>query len=198
MGQILDTTNFCVTLLLFVNFLQIGRASPVVSTHDLATISEVRLRRAMTLKLSHKGFIVIAISDCSVMINGTNTNLKSGEYREISSGESLELAPTKATAPRLLLVDIVASSQALTIEATKLSPHQELEDASDRNETLLIALNNMQLRDERDLAEEGEPCKPSLPKVIRLNSGHSVWLKPGMHRVRNTGNSTASFVTVEW
>jgi hypothetical protein len=96
------------------------------------------------------------------------------------------------------LVEVVSARQPLTIEATTLAPNQELEDASDRNSTLLVAIAPLRLRDVSDLAEEGVPWKAGPQRRIELQKGETAWLNKGMHRVRNAGNSVARFVTIEW
>lgn len=103
-----------------------------------------------------------------------------------------------AANPRLALVEVVASSQTLTITSHSLAAHQELEDASDRNQTLIVALDSLEISDEHNLAAEGEPWKPSEIRVIRLQRGGTGWLNHGIHRVRNARSTIARFMTIEW
>lgn len=152
----------------------------------------------MALKPNHQRFVIVALADCSVVIDGKVTVLKRGDFTEQLGAVSLELAPAGGAAPILVLVNILSSSQPLSIESTSLAPQQQLEDASERNRTLLIALSDLLLRDERDLAEEGEAWRSSPARRIRLRSGNVVWLRHGMHRIRNTGNAAAKFITIEW
>jgi hypothetical protein len=53
----------------------------------------------------------------------------------------------------LVLINVVAETQSLTIESTTLARNQELEDASDRNATLLVAITSLRLRDVRNLTD---------------------------------------------
>jgi hypothetical protein len=152
----------------------------------------------MVFEPNHQRFVIVALTDCSVVIDGKMIVLKGGEFTEELGEVSLKLAPAGDTTPILVLVNILSSSQPLTIKSTKLEPQQQLEDASDRNRTLLIALSDLLLRDERDLAEEGEPWRSSPARRIRLRSGNVVWLRHGMHRVQNTGNASARYITIEW
>ena len=103
-----------------------------------------------------------------------------------------------AANPRLALVEVVASSQALTVISRTLTAHQEFEDASSRNQTLVIALDSLQITDEQNLAPEGEPWKSSKTREVRLQRGETAWLNQGMHRVRNAGSTVARFITIEW
>jgi len=186
------------TILLSVVFsLHVG-ASSVKSPNGLASASLVRISRAMRFKLDHKGLLVIALEDCSVVINGHRDALKAGDYKEFRTGDSVELSPAASTNPQLVLVDVLEASQPLTILPGNLAVHQELEDASDRNQTLLIALDILQISYEQNLAVEGEPWKSSHTRTVRLHRGETAWLEKGMHRMRNTGNTAARFITIEW
>ena len=150
------------------------------------------------MKFNHKNLIVVPLEDCAVVINGHRTALKEGDYKEVSAGDDLSLSPVSAANPRLVLVEVVASSQALTINFEVLAAHQQLEDASDRNQTLIIALDSLEVRDEQNSAAEGEPWKSSEIRMIRLQRGETGWLNYGMHRVRNARSMVARFITVEW
>ena len=147
---------------------------------------------------SDEGFVLVAIQDCVIQINGTSINLKAGDYKTISGKRGLEIAQSGLITIPLVLVEVVSARQPLTIEATTLAPNQELEDASDRNSTLLVAVAPLRLRDVSDLAEEGAPWKASPQRKIELQKGQTAWLKEGMHRVRNMGNSAARFIIIEW
>jgi hypothetical protein len=176
-------------------------ASTPSSEKDLAKVSLVRLDQDTTLNFqatSDEGFVLIAIQDCVIQINGTIVNLKAGDYKTVSGKRGLEIAQSGLITIPLVLVEVVSARQPLTIKATTLAPNQELEDASDRNSTLLVAVAPLRLRDVSDLAEEGEPWKSGPQRNIELQKGEAAWLKEGMHRVRNAGNSVARFVTIEW
>ena len=176
-------------------------ASVPISEKDLAKVSLVRLDRETKLKFqatSDEGFVLVAIQDCVIQINGTSTSLKTGDYKTVSGKRGLEIAQSGLITIPLVLVEVVSARQPLTIEATTLAPNQELEDASDRNSTLLVAIAPLRLRDVSDLAEEGAPWKASPQRKIELQKGQTAWLKEGMHRVRNMGNSAARFIIIEW
>jgi hypothetical protein len=99
----------------------------------------------------------------------------------------LELAQSVLTTIPFVLIKVIAATQPLTVEATTLARNQELEDASDRNATLLVAITPLRLHDVRNLAGEGEHWKSGSQKTIELQQGHTVWLTQGMHRLRNSG-----------
>lgn len=157
------------------------------------------MRRNLTFQsISQQGFVLVAVKDCSVLIDGQSTTLKAGDYKKIPGTQSLELAQSGLTTVPFVLIKVVAATQSLTIEATTLARNQELEDASDRNATLLVAITSLRLHDVRNLADEGEHWKSGPQRTIELQQGQTVWLMQGMHRLRNSGNTATQFVTVEW
>jgi hypothetical protein len=171
------------------------------SEKDFAKVSLVQLNRETKLNFqatSDEGFVLVAIQACIIQINGTSTNLKAGDYRTISGKRSLEIAQSGPITIPLVLVEVVFARQPLTIEAAILAPNQELEDASERNATLLVAIAPLRLRDVRDLAGEGDPWKSGPQRKIELQKGETAWLKEGMYRIHNVGNSVARFITIEW
>ena len=169
---------------------------PGALQRGITRVSVVQLNHSM--KLDHKNLIVIPLEDCAVLVNDQKIALKAGDYKEFSSGESLTLRPVGSGSTRIAFVEVVASSQALTITSQSLAPHQEMEDASDRNQTLVVALDSLEIRDMQDLAAEGQPWKSSETRSIRLQQGETAWLKRGMHRVKNAGSTVAKFMTIEW
>lgn len=171
-------------------------AGPRASQRGITRVSVVKLNHAM--KLDHQTLIVVPLEDCAIVFNGQRMALKSGDHKEFSSGDNPTLGPVGSAKPRLALIEVVASSQALTITSQSLASHQELEDASDRNQTLVVALNSLELRDKRNLAAEGQPWKSSETRSIRLHGGETAWLNQGMHRVKNARSTVAKFITIEW
>jgi hypothetical protein len=177
------------------------KASAPISEKDLAKVSLVQLNQETKLNfqaISDEGFVLVAIQDCMIQINGTSTNLKAGEYKTVSGKRDLEIAQSGQITIQLVLVEVVSAHQPLTIGTTTLAPNQELEDASDRNSTLLVAIAPLKLRDVKDLADEGEPWKAGPQRKIELQKGETAWLKGGMRRIRNMRNFEARFITIEW
>ena len=171
------------------------------ANNNIAKVSLIELDAAAPTSFrasSDRGFVLVAIKDCSLLVDGERTKLKAGEYKAIPGRRTLELGRSETPNCPLVLIEIIAASQALTIEKTALGGHKEMEDASDRNSTLLIAISPLQIRDTRNLAEEDGPWKSGPQKSIELHEGQFTWLQRGVHRLRNSGNSTICFVTVEW
>jgi hypothetical protein len=171
-------------------------ATPTEPQRGIARVSVVKLSHAMNL--DRKNIIIVPLENCAILINGQQVALKEGDYKEFQVGGSLDLSPASSISPRLALVEVVGSSQALTVSSLNLVAHQEVEDASSRNQTLVIALDSLQISDEQNLAPEGEPWRSSKTRVIRLQRGETTWLIPGMHRVRNAASTVARFITIEW
>ena len=191
----------CVVLLLATLVTTRVDAGVSFSEKSLAKVSLVTLNRETKLTFqpsSNEGFVVVAIHDCTLLIDGKSTILKAGDYARLPGKQSLGLAESGPMTMPIVLAEIVSAQQPLTINATTLAPNGVLEDASDWNSTLLIAISPLQLRDVRDLAEGGEPRKSGPQRKIELQQGQTVWLQEGIHRVRNAGSSEARFVTIEW
>jgi hypothetical protein len=176
-------------------------AAPQRSIKPLAEVSLIRLNSGHPMSFqpnSNQGFIVVALQNCMVMIDGQKEVFRSANFRQIKGKQILKLAGLSSVAAPLVLVTVKNADQNLTIEDTVLTPHQEVEDASDSNPTLVIAISPLQLRDVRDLNGEDESWRSSNPRTIKLLTGQTIWLPPGMHRIRNMENSIAHFVTIEW
>lgn len=147
---------------------------------------------------SNNGFVLIAFTNSSLLVNDQATTLRAGESHQVRGSQMLDIVNTSALPSELVLIKVDTASQGLTLLQERLDMHQELEDASDRNDTLVVALTPIALRDVRDLADEDEPLKSSAPRTIVLQQGGSAWLAPGMHRLVNVGKVKARFITIEW
>jgi hypothetical protein len=147
---------------------------------------------------SNNGFVLIAFTNSSLLVNDQATTLRAGESHQVRGSQMLDIVNTSALPSELVLIKVDTASQGLTLLQERLDMHQELEDASDRNDTLVVALTPIALRDVRDLADEDEPWKSSAPRTIVLQQGGSAWLAPGMHRLVNVGKVKARFITIEW
>jgi hypothetical protein len=146
-----------------------------------------------------KGFVVIALSDTAITINGAQKKWRVGDYQNLAGEDHLDIENNDEHDSNVLLVKIGALQQSLTIETTQLKPKQMLEDASDRNITLIVALSPLTLRDVRNLEhDEGRPWRPALPRNLSLQYGKTAWLVHGMHRLTNQGHANARFLTIEW
>lgn len=191
----------CVVLCLSILIPTVSWAGFLDSNSRLAEVSLITLNQARKMSfqpISEQGIVLVAIRDCSVLIDGQITPLKAGGHKTIPGQQRLELAQSDPTPVSLILIKVVTTTQPLTIETTTLARNHELEDASDRNTTLLIAIDPLRLRDVLDLAAPDGPWKSGSQKTIELEQGQTSWLRRGMHRLRNSGNNTVRFVTVEW
>lgn len=171
------------------------------SNSRLAEVSLVGLDQGSQLSfasVSDQGFVVVALRDCTLSVDDRSTTLKAGDYKKVTGIEPLHLRNSGLGSTSVVLIRVRSALQPLTIETTTLTHHQQLEDASDRNATLLVAVDSLQLSDQRDLADEGSPWKPSLEPPLNLKRGETAWIKAGMHRIRNRGTNAVRFVTVEW
>jgi hypothetical protein len=80
----------------------------------------------------------------------------------------------------------------VTLAGTSLAPDEAFRAAAVRDDMLLIAIGDIELRD------EGGSGSEMMPTSMHLKSGDAVWIKGGRHRFRNIGSGTAKFVTLEF
>ncbi len=164
------------------------------------TIVELAAGKDYNLKGARHGSIWIALDNVAAIAEaGANA------HRKIHRGET-HLLPTGQTAgfvcdsngyTRLIVVNAKRAVPAITVNTETLSPGNELQDASDRNETLVVAISAVQLRDIRNLGDESAWI-PSKPEVISMDSGNVRWIRPGIHHFRNLLRGASTFVTLEW
>ena len=76
----------------------------------------------------------------------------------------------------------------ITLAGTTLTADQSFTGARNRDDSLLVALTQLQLRDLADGGSSG----------LQLNPGEVSWIKAGRHQFRNVGQNTARFVTIEF
>jgi len=187
-------------LLLCVLFGALG-ISAAQSYERLARVSVATLHGSEGLSidpLSEIGVILLAVNDCTIMVNGSPVALKSGERSFVHSRQTVHVNSSDTRPPLLVVVNVRTARQALTFDRIELVPGKVMEDASARNETLLVALTALHLRDIIDNSEEGEPSNYGQPRSIELPAGKTAWLPPGMHQITNVGGSPARLVTIEW
>ena len=168
---------------------------------NLASIATITLNpqeHVSFFPLSHEGFVLISLGESTVQINGREDSLHLGDAKQLKGEEPLTLSNSLSSSAKFGLIKIKHSSQNLTITSTKLERGEELEDASDRNQTLLIAVTSLHLRDIRDMNDEDELSKPGKAAWLHLLKGQARWISPGMHRLRNFSEASVQFVTIEW
>jgi hypothetical protein len=141
----------------------------------------------------------IALDD-NASISRTNARVdtekvRAGAANALPSGAEMQLLNESQSIARLIVVDVKAASQPLTIDS--LSVPSSLEDASDRNETLLVAVSPLQIRHTWNLGDESR-WVPSKPDVLRMSQGEVRWIRPGIHHFKNLLRRPADFVLLEW
>ncbi|MHB1022637.1 MAG: hypothetical protein ACYC46_14220 [Acidobacteriaceae bacterium] len=96
---------------------------------------------------------------------------------------------------RLIVVTPKVIQQELTVSPFVIE--NSLEDASDRNATLLVAITDCRFRDIRNRGDESEWI-PGRPDIVMMKSGEVRWIRPGIHHFKNLGPTTAKLVSIEW
>lgn len=89
-------------------------------------------------------------------MNDKKVTVDTGDHRRILKRTVVKLAKPGASSSHLLLIQLSAESQALTFEKFSLAGHRELEDGSDRNATMIVALGKIRLRTLKNLGDESE------------------------------------------
>lgn len=127
-------------------------ASLVDSHSRLAKVSVLRLNREVKWdsRATPRRLVLIALEDCLLSIDGKSNLLEAGDYKEVDRGSNLTIDSTGPRPTQLVLIEVLSASQPPTVGSTTLASHEQLEDASDRNPTLLVAVSSLRLNDVRD------------------------------------------------
>ena len=80
----------------------------------------------------------------------------------------------------------------VTLAGTTLASAEGFRSAAPRDDMLLVAITDLELRDEASSSENAE-----MP-TLDLKSGQAIWIKAGRHQWKNIGSETAKFVTFEF
>jgi hypothetical protein len=121
--------------------------------------------------------------------------VRAGEAAIVSSDEELKFHLESVSHSRLVIVKPKMAHQELTVGPFILS--SSIEDASDRNATLLVAVSDCRFRDTRNLGDESEWI-PSKPNIVTMSAGSVRWIRPGIHHFKNLGPIAAVLVSIEW
>ena len=166
-----------------------------------ALVTEIELSAGQTYTVPEdQGGAVWTALDPVVLLetNGGQQKQKrvpAGDAATVGAGEQVEFRARRGLPARLVLVKPKMTQQELTVEPFVLTG--SLEDASDRNATLLIAISNSRFRDTRNLGDESE-WKPGKPVTITMRSGSVRWIRSGIHHFKNLGPTAARLVSIEW
>jgi quercetin dioxygenase-like cupin family protein len=177
--------------------------SRVILDDRMVTVTALELPRSSEYKLESArphGSVWIALTGGTLAYGADSTHrpIQAGDAAFLPAGRTVSLLSTAEKPMRLVVVTLKQRSQQdLTVQLTTLKPGGELQDASDRNETLLVPISAVRLRDIRNLGDESE-WKPSAPDVVGLTSGQVRWIRAGVHHIKNLASSPSVFVTVEW
>jgi hypothetical protein len=94
--------RFVVAVLLAAITPPVFCASQGALQRGITRVSVVKLNHAM--KLDHNNLIVVPLEDCAVILNGQRVALKTGDYKELTSGDNLTLRPVGSKSPGIALV----------------------------------------------------------------------------------------------
>ncbi len=120
-----------------------------------------------------------------------------GEGHAIEAGQIVTFRAREAAGGRVIVVVPKLTCQPLTVLSNALAPGGEQQDASSRNETLVVAVSSVELRDTRNAGDESVWIS-SAPRIIGLRSGQVTWLRAGIHHLKNLLGTPSEFVTIEW
>jgi hypothetical protein len=84
----------------------------------------------------------------------------------------------------------------ITLAGTKLAAGDGFRGAGRRDDMLLVAVTDVELRDEAN--DNDRAAAPNLIPNLTLKSGEAAWVPEGRHRFRNVGTQAARFVTIEF
>lgn len=154
------------------------------------------------VKATRKGCIWIVVDGGPGLIittNGITRAVSVGDKGEVSGDDYASFHNAAEKTSRLVLVEIKSAMQKLTVEPESLMPGNVLEDASARNDTLLVAISALKLRHIWNRKEdEGKPWKESKPEIMIMRPGDVRWVRSGVHTFENLLRTTVRFVTIEW
>lgn len=118
-----------------------------------------------------------------------------GNSGTVAAGEKVEFRAEDGSPARLIVVRPETTEQELTVGPFVFA--DGLEDGSDRNWTLLVAITDSHFSDTRNLGDESE-WVPGRPEDIRMRAASVRRIRPGIHHFKNLGPSAARLVSIEW
>jgi len=164
-----------------------------------ATAIEVSLAEPYTLKADKRGSVWVALDPFILSKNKggqkSSKRVRAGDAEIVGSDEELQFRTESGLRARLVVIDPRMPHQELTVSPFTLS--SSIEDASERNATLLVAISDCRFRDVRNLGDESE-WTPSKPQIVAMSVGNVKWIRPGIHHFKNLGLATANLVSIEW
>jgi len=130
-------------------------------------------------------------------ITGRHTvrHVGSGNAGYVHPSAAVQFGKPKNGTGQLVIVLPRGTHQEFTILPIVID--KQLEDASGRNLTLFVALENCRIRDIRNSGDESEWIGGE-PRTISLRAGGTAWIAPGIHHFQNLGSTPAKLVGIEW
>jgi hypothetical protein len=193
--------GFIVALLLSLAALEAhSQQTHVLLNDERALVTRVELGEGETYVLTkdQEGEVWAAIDPVALVATkgGTQTRklVRAGAAAILGSGEELQFRGRSNRHARLVIVKPKMQQQPLTVDSFVLD---SLEDASDRNATLFVAISDCRFRDTRDLGDENKSILGK-PQVVVMESGSVRWIRPGIHYFKTLGPKVAKVVSIEW
>ncbi|MGI9102604.1 MAG: hypothetical protein ACR2IF_09200 [Terriglobales bacterium] len=180
-----------------------GRASVYQNRHEILWIALDEARLMATDPEGHESKLVLHRGDVRFFASFRMSRLRNSSD-EVFRGVLVELKQRGRTAPgcecggaaeqavcgcprapRLPAMWAVAIGS-IAAGGTTLAPGQRFEAASERGNTLLVAITPVELADDTTSGK------------IMLRAGEARWIASGIHRWKNLGRRAAQYVTVEF
>lgn len=124
----------------------------------------------------------------------SSKQIKPGDAETVGQEERLVFISQNGQRVRLITVKPKTPHQDLTVGPFLTS--SSLEDGSDRNATLLVAVSSSRFKDTRNLGDESEWVL-SKPTIVAMQAGSVRWIRPGIHHFKNLG-PPSKLVSIEW
>lgn len=156
--KMLGIVSLCAILcFLFAPHLVADRISRVFLDDIRARVVQIDLTdsaRYETIAASSYGAVWISLGPGVFVeeFDGRSRIADSGEAHFIKAGEIVRFKGRQPSGGRLILVTPKQVHQRLTVLSETLEPGDEEDDASSRNETLVVAVTRVELRDTWNLA----------------------------------------------
>jgi hypothetical protein len=190
-----------IVLALFASTFALAQQSRVLLNDAKVVVTEVEVSpdASYTLPQSQNGVVWVAIDTASLLtMRGGQRNTRqihAGDSGMRGTGEELQFRADGGSRGRLVVIHPKTQHQELTVGPFDITT--SLEDASDRNATLLVAITDCRFRDVRNLGDEST-WKSSRPQVVEMMAGSVKWIAPGIHHFENTGRTPAKLLSIEW
>ena len=176
--------------------------SRVISINPKATVFRVDLETGESHEFiaGTYGGIWVALDHAVVITSHVNgeevrSEIQPGAAKAVDPKMSLRFQSRTPSGASVIWVQANLPHQELTVSSFTID--KSLDDGSDRNATLLIALTDCRLDDVMNLGDESRWI-PGRHTVLSLPRGSARWVRPGIHHLRRIGSVPARIVLIEW